>query len=195
MKVFFSCSTTGIPKYKSYYRTTLQEIEKAECELTRDWLEQSITISDNNQSDIAKSQLYKFVSSAIVSADVVIFDCTEPSMALGHQITYAIWKNKPMLVVGKADQFDVNDSFIKGANSNLIKFRPYHDEEDLRFAISKFLNTHKNKEPKVRFDCYLEKKEIQYLEWATEQYDLNKTEIVRKGIHLQMENDNLYLPE
>src|SRR5690554_3739674 len=98
MKVFFSCSTRSITKYAVFYRAVRDEILKLGHRLSRDWIDYSINVAQRGISGVPSHTLYKDVMSAIVVADVVIIDASVKSMSLGHQLTYALHKGKPVLV-------------------------------------------------------------------------------------------------
>lgn len=192
MKVFFSCATTDLLKYKDSYLKIVDTIKQGGHSITRDWLNREVMHLEMKDSKGKRSDLYTKVMSAITQADVVIFDCTVRSMGLGHQLTYALDKGKPTLLLSKGNSMDIKDLFISGSKSGFLTIRNYKDIKDIPEIVNNFLLKNSSR-PKVRFQIVLDKEQNDFIEWASYIYKRNKSEIIKSAIDKSAQEDNNYI--
>ncbi len=192
MKVFFTCSTKDIVKYADFYRAARDEILKQGHQLSRDWIDYSINVAQRKIPDIPSHTLYKDVMSAIVTADAVIVDATVRSMSIGHQLTYAIQKAKPVLVLRHKKKGEVlKKLFIKGSQAKDLLVAEYEDVTSLKKQIRRFLRRYEGRSVK-RFNLVITGAEDRYLNWAVFNHKRTKTEIIQEAIDRMMEKDLVY---
>lgn len=191
MKVYFGCSTKKILDYKDYYRLIIDTIIENGHELTRDWVDESIKLAENNIEENTGVRWYKTVMDSILASDVCIFDTSVNSMSVGHQLTFSLEKKKSVLLIAHTDARDVHNLFISGNRSVLLTIKNYSSKENLKEDIDKFLKDHTNK-PKTRFHFILDKKQNDYLEWASYTYKKNKTDLLKKAINEMIDSDEKY---
>lgn len=191
MEVFFSCSTDNILEHKDSYIAILKTIKSEGHVLTRDWLEKSLDLAEKKREDIPREKLYTEVMSAIIAADVAIFDCTVQSMSIGHQLTFALDKGKPTLLVAQKSQEKIEGLFISGSKSSYLTLRNYSNNEDLKQAILEFLSKNSSK-AKVRFQIVLDRAQHDFIEWASFRYKRNKSDIIKDAIDDKSSNNEEY---
>ncbi len=193
MKTYFACSTNNILKYKEFYRTIRETLLDKGHSLTRDWLEDSIALAERKEEDLFKPQMYDKVMTAIIDADVCIFDCTVSSTGVGQQIMSALRQKKPTLLLIKIDDKneDLDEMFISGNSSGYQVLKGYYDEKEIVNILDKFLKKNESQESE-RKNFYLNGKQITYLEWASRQYDKSQTDIVKEALNSTIENDSLF---
>jgi len=69
----------------------------------------------------------------------VIAEVSGPSLGVGFEISYALYKKKiPVLALVKNDSDNLS-SMIMGCDSELLTIKRYSDEEDLRKIIATFV--------------------------------------------------------
>lgn len=190
MKVFFSCSTNEILKYKNEYKAIRDTVKSLKHSLTRDWLDKSIELAESGQKDVPISRLYSDVVSAILMSDVVIFEGTVRSTSVGHQLTYALEKNKPVLFLTQETGEQLNYLFIGGARTSLLTIKSY-TKNTLAHIITDYLS-HNNGDKKVRFNLVINKPQDNYVEWASYNYKMSKTEVIKQAIDKVMRLDKKY---
>ena len=190
MKVFFSCSTNEILKYKNEYKAIRDTVKSLGHSLTRDWLDKSIELAVSGQKDVPISRLYSDVVSAILMSDVVIFEGTVRSTSLGHQLTYALEKNKPVLFLTQESGEQLNYLFISGARTSLLTIKNY-TKNNLAHIITDYL-ANNNGDKKVRFNLVIDKPQDNYIEWASYNYKMSKTEVIKQAINKLMRLDKKY---
>jgi len=192
MKVFFTCSTRSINKYADFYRATRNEILKLGYQLSRDWIDYSINVAQRKIPDIPSHTLYRDVMSAIVVADVVAIDATIRSMPIGHQLTYALQKGKPVLVLRhKSKGEDLEKLFIEGSQVKDLLVAEYENIDDIKKQLQRFFKKYEDKSVR-RFNLVIIGAEDSYISWAAFNYKKTKTEIIQEAIDKMMERDSVY---
>ena len=187
MKVFFASSTSELKKYKDNYREICRLVKDMGHSLTRDWIEEAIRLYDKG-GNIDREDIYTQVSEAIMAADVVVVEGTIASFSIGHQITLALTKNKPVLFLQlknpqKDKRFKTN--FIDGLKSPLLTVVQYTPDE-LGDILNDFFDKNAGKHI-VKFNIVLTREIENYLNWVSFAYRVNRSEFIRELIikHMQ----------
>lgn len=192
MKVFFTCPTKSIAKYGQCYRTIRDEIISLGHKINRDWIDYSINVAKRGNHDIPSHGLYQDVMSAILTADVIVVDATIKSMSLGHQITYALQKGKPVLLLRRKKK---NESFkklfVEGSNSKDLTTAEYKTIKDIPKILKQFFRKYKNKSQR-RFNLALTSSQDTYINWASFYYRKTKTEVIQEAIDKLAERDSSF---
>ncbi len=189
MVIFFSCSTKDILKYKVFYKEIRDSIKSLGHTINRDWIEKSIEVAEKNKDDIPTYSIYREVMSAIVTADMVVIDATVRSMSVGHQLTFALQKKKPVLLLQYSkEEKGLSELFISGAKSPLLMIRNYKSKEEIMPVIKEFARKYESNS-KTRFNLVLNKAQENYIEWASFTHKKSKTEIIQESINEKMEKD------
>lgn len=127
--------------------------------------------------------------SAIVTSDLVIIDATIRSMSVGHQLTFALQKMKPVLLLQHAkDSVSTKDLFISGAKSPLLMIATYNSKKQILPLIKNFIRKYESNS-KTRFNLVLNKAQDNYIQWSAFNYKRSKTEIIQEAINEKMEKD------
>lgn len=177
-------------QYQDEYRAIRDTIKFLGHGLTRDWIDKSIELAENNQKDIPVSRLYSEVVSAILMADVMIIEGTVNSISLGHQLSYALEKNKPVLFLTQEPHDQLNNLFICGVKTSLLTVKNY-TKDNLAHIITDYL-AQDNGDKKVRFNLVIDKPQDNYLEWAAFTGQRSKTEIIKQAINKLIQSDKQY---
>lgn len=188
MKVFFSCSTGDMLQHRENYLAIVNTIKQHGHVLTRDWLPIAIKQIERNIRGEKRSKLYTKVMSAISRSDVVILDCTVRSMGIGHQLTYSLDKNKPTLLLYNRCGNKMEDLFISGSKSTYLTIKGYNNVDEIEGIVNAFLLKNLSR-PKVRFQLVLDKKQNDFIEWASYRYRRNKSEVIKSAIDKLMSED------
>ena len=190
MKVIFTCSTKEIHKYAEFYRATRKAILDSGCELTRDWLEFSIERAAGRLNDVEPTSIYEVVMRSIFTADLLIADVTVRSMSIGHQLTYALTKKKPILLLLHQDNASTNRQlFIEGSSSKLITKKTYVNIQEITPIVRTFIHDH-SELPEKRFNLKLTNLQNKYLDWANFALGVNKTTLIHSALDQAMGNDS-----
>lgn len=178
MKVFYTASFYGKEKYQKYYDLVRAAIEKTGVEL--------ISPEKGNYKDVLSQQErdklpterlihYEAIRKGILLADAVIIEVSNEDFQLGHEATLAIQDKKPVLCLS------VNENFSEKIDSRYFfgtKYNQYSIEE----VVETFIERAKRNTLSVRFNCFLSISQIHYLEKASANHNVNKSEYLRRLI-------------
>ena len=193
MKIFFTCTTSDFNKHKKdYYRIRNYIVEQGHI-LTRDWLKPTEARIKKGFDDVPDiKSIYDSVINAVYDADLLIVEDTVSNFSTGHQITLALSRNIPTLVlwkVGKHKHF--KSMFIHGVESDCLEIEEYSDK-NLEKTINRFINKYEDKEQKNRFHLVLNNVERKYLDWAHFNKGESRTKLIRKALRNVINNDEEY---
>ncbi len=193
MKVYFTCSTAEFNKYKDTYFEIRNLLVDLDHTLTRDWLAKTESRINNNQIEIEDiEEIYQGCMKAINEADVVIIEDTVSNFSTGHQITVALQRQKPVLVLWSGNKHrHFKKMFIHGIKSNYLEVHQYN-KDNMSEIIKTFLNKYEYARAKNRFHLVLDNVERSYLDWAEFNKDSSRTSIIRDAIRKEIEQDDEY---
>lgn len=194
MKVHFACSTSELNSHKADYRLICRLIKEMGHTITRDWLEEAISIVVSNAvNSLDREDVYNKVVASILASDVVVVEGTIASFSVGHQVTLGLSKNKPTLFLLKKKSDSTKhakgkNSFLAGLTSPLLTVAEY-DESTLPDILNDFLNNNGGR-PVVKFNIVLTREIENYLDWASFNYKVNKSEFIRNLILRHMRDED-----
>lgn len=197
MKIHFACSTSELEIYGKNYTDICSLIRDMGHTITRDWIDNAVaTLNDYKKGKIKidRVEIYNKAIESILASDVVIIEGTVSSFSIGHQMTLALGKNKPTLVLiyndGSERRNKFQSSFIYGVKSPFLTVSKYSNREDLRKILTDFLS--KGIAASIKFNIVLSKEIENYLNWASFYYKINKSEFIRDVLtkHMNTEDKN-----
>jgi len=195
MKVHFACSTSELEIYSKNYIDICDILRDMGHTITRDWINNAVaTLNDYKRGKfkIDRVAIYNKAVESILASDAVVIEGTVSSFSIGHQMTLALNKNKPTLILiyndGSSKNNKFQNSFIHGIRSPLLTVAKYSNTEDLRRILSNFLKEKFG--ANIKFNIVLSKEIENYLDWASFYYKKNKSEFIRDIILEHMKNDD-----
>ena len=129
---------------------------------------------------------------AVNAADVLVIEDTISNFSAAHQITIAVMKKKPVLVLrlrNKNKHFKT--TFMDGFKSPYLEMHEY-SLENYQQIIRSFLKKYDRATDKHRFNLVIDEVERNYLEWATHKYEKSRTELIRSAIRDKVAGDKNY---
>ena len=190
MKIHFTASSIKLLEYKKNYLAIKNEILDLGHTLTRDWIQNAIKKREEGEI-VDRETIYEKTMEAVLMADVIIVEGTVPSFSIGHQVTLALSKNKPVLFLLAKNHVEENalkSTFIDGINSPLLTTAEY-DHDNVKEIIANFLLKYKDG-LHIRFNLVLNNELDNYLDWAIFTYKTNKSEFIRNLISKNMQKDD-----
>ncbi|MFC1653294.1 hypothetical protein ACFL1M_00410 [Patescibacteria group bacterium] len=185
MKVYFTASVSGSKKYLNHYKKIVETLEKLDCKV----LEQTTKVNEdyvyNEISDDDKVGYYKQVLKWMNQADVVLVEASSNSLSLGHEITVALEKGKPVIVLhstGKASHFLVG---VKSDKLIVEKYSLEDLEDVLEFAIKEAAG-----KTDTRFNFFISPKIANYLDWIARKKRVPRAVYLRRLIEEDMGDSN-----
>lgn len=193
MKIYFTASTAQFNKYKKTYFAIRDFLVQENHTLTRDWLKHTGERIAQGELDVRNiKDIYNKCVLAINQAQLVIIEDTVSNFSTGHQITLALQKQKPTLVLwqGKKHRY-FNQMFIHGIDSEYLQIAQYKPE-NLKTIITAFINKYQDFNNKTRFNLVLNQYERNYLDWVQFNRGINRTKIIKSSLNEVIEKDLAY---
>jgi hypothetical protein len=193
MKIYFTASTAEFKKYKKNYFAIRDFLVRENHTLTRDWLKHTGDRIDDGELNVRDiKDIYKKCIISINQADLVIIEDTVSNFSTGHQITIALQRQKPTLVLWKGKKHRYfNQMFIHGIDSEYLEIAQY-TTTNLEQLIKTFINKYQDFNNKTRFNLVLNQYERNYLDWVRFNRGTNRTKIIKSSLNEFIKNDTEY---
>lgn len=173
--VFFDTSTLSDG---AIWETYLQAITESHATSSHDWLTYTQQWdSDSPRED--RTMLYASILQALNTCDVAIFDVTVPSMRMGHEVTIALERNIPVLVLVNKQERRPDSLFLQALPNSRLRIKSYNDTFDLLMQIRLFLRKYSTG-IKKRLDIALEEDLHAFISREAERKGITKTEMLHR---------------
>lgn len=181
MKVYFSASITGKKLYLKSYQKIVDLIRScghlALAEHILDHTESQIHLEIREERIAFHQQLEKWIS----EADCMVVEATFPSISVGYEISLALNRNKPVLIL-----YSEGDppALLNGMNDDKIICEQY-TKNNLKETIEAFLDYVKGNVDS-RFTFYLTSAQMAHLSNKAREKRLHKAAYLRDLISRDM---------
>jgi hypothetical protein len=175
MKIYLTHSTSKLVENRNMYEHLRSFLIDKGYTLTYDWLPDALKHIAKGTKKPNYQKIYRESVVAIDKADIVIIEDTVSSFSTGHQITLAIQRKKPTLVLwGKNKNKHFENSYLHAIKSEYLQIQSY-DKDNLEEVISSFINKYGDIGERHRFNLVISDLEKRYLEWAQHHKNMSKT--------------------
>lgn len=189
MKVFFGTTTAKLIEYYPIYSKVRAELINQNCIILDDWLEDAYEYKRRKpEGKRDKKGNYNKITDAIDKCDFVVIEFSVPNFSSSHQITYALTRQKPVLVLRLEKDNSFADSYLEWIDSKLITIRDY-EIENIEGVIKEFIGITSLGKGLKRYNVVLDDKHKYYLDWANNRYNDSRSEIIRKALDEHIEFD------
>jgi len=183
MKAYFVGSIKGRENYLNNYKRIIDHLVKNKIIVIEDTLRPS---SDEvySLSDKDKIAYYKQVLKWINDADVTIAEVSHPSIGVGYEISQAVEKEKPVIIL-----YSNNEAphFLEGIQSDKVILVQY-TSDDLEDSLTAALEMASSKID-TRFNFFISPKIGNYLDWVSKKKKLPRAVYLRKLIEEDMKKN------
>lgn len=184
MKIYFSASRLYKAQYSENYKKILNVLKKSGCELLDNtYFKPSPSGYLMPEGD--RKNLYRSMLKNMDNSDFCVFEASYPStLHIGHEITLAMGKSKPVIVLYTKDHEPI---LFKGIPNGKIIWIEYNDdslEKQLNEAIER-----SKKEIDVRFNFFVSPKILAYLDWVAQKRMVPRSVFLRDLIEREMKKD------
>lgn len=186
MKVYFVGSISGKKIFESHYEKVIELLKKHGHQVTENTMEPSFEYV-YQLSDEGKVEQYKNVLKWIKTSDLVIAEASHPSLGVGYEISLALERNKPVIVLyteGKAPHF------LEGYESeklNVLKYTIEELEELLLSAIDFAAD-----QADTRFNFFISPRHMQFLDYISQTKKVPRSVYLRQLIEEDREKNTEY---
>lgn len=137
------------------------------------------------KSDKERKEYYKIVLNWISKSDMVVVEASFPStINIGHEVSLAIEKGKPVVILYKKGR---NPSFFLGLQSEKMFWVEY-EKDNLEDRLENAL-VEAQKVQDVRFNFFVAPKHLAYLDWVAKTKKLPRAVFLRNLIEREMKKD------
>lgn len=192
MKIWFGTTTTQLLDYKDIYFSIRDYLKEQGHIVIYDWLDTALEYRLNNPEGKRNiKNIFNEITTAIEEADAVIIEYTVPNFSSSHQITYALHKRKPTLVMRLHKDNTFSDSYIEALESPFLSLKDY-TLANFKDVIDEFLGYSQIKKGMGRYNIVLDNTQKFYLDWASAKYKKSRSEIIRDALEDKVQNDNYF---
>lgn len=192
MKVWFGCTTFKWPEYRGNYFLIRDYLKELGCIIMADWIDDVDKTYGQPHKQRNIHDIFKNVVTAIDTADAVVIEYTVPNFSSSHQINYALLKRKPTLIMRlHKDNPRFTDSYLEALRSQNLTLKQY-TKRNYKEVLEEFIGFSKVGQGQQRYNIVLDRKQKYYLDWASEQYNRSRSEIIRSLIDGEIDNDKFY---
>ncbi len=187
MKIYFTAAIYQKPQFGAYYDRIVAVLEKAGTvqhkHITDKTLDMVMT-----QSAADNLAYYRQANRWISSADLVVVEASFPStINIGHEITLAFDKGKPVIVLYKVGHDSI---FLHGINSERLILAEYTDD-----TLEQVLNdsiTFARDTADTRFNFFISPRHIAYLDWVAKVKKIPRSVYLRRLIEQDRERNEVF---
>lgn len=186
MKVYFVGSIVGKKKFGDNYKKIVKAIEKTGSKL----FENTLNPSEEyvyGLSEKDKMNYYKQLIRWINAADVVVVEASQQSTSLGHEITVALDKGKPVIALYTKGN---DPHLLQGLTSDKMLLAEY-DIDDIDFLIRDLFEDAQD-QMDVRFNFFVSPKIVNYLDWIAKKKRMPRAVYLRRLIDQDMDKNKEY---
>lgn len=191
MDIYLSCPITNLVSYKNNYLEIRKAVLKLGHHLKSDLLLTYVKLAEANKPIVPSQEAYKKTISSIIKSDAVICDITVKSTSMGHIITFAINKHKPVLVLYQKESNNPSHIFLAMSQSPLLVVKSYKSKDEILPILEKFLFS-AGKKSKTRFNLVINNAQNAYLDWVAFTNKKSKTKIIQEAIDEKIDRDKSY---
>ncbi len=183
MRAHFIGSAVNLSEDVNSYSAIIQALKKSGVELTSNWVnEANKKLGLKNQITTSKydwDNIYKENMEAISKADIVVAEVSKKSFLVGFQVSLAIQQKKPTLLLSILDHVD--SAIGVSLNEELVSYCQYNDK-NIDNAISEFVAENSKEKKQIRFNFFIDKKLLNYINWRSLNTGKTKSDIIREAL-------------
>jgi 2'-deoxynucleoside 5'-phosphate N-hydrolase len=187
MKIYFTASLTGKNLYEENYKKIIKILEDMDIKVVSDHVltEEKGGVSAKSHEEIIS--FYKKISNWISQSDIVVAEVTYPSTNVGHEITLALEKGKPVIFLYIEGKEPKLLNALDSEKSQLIPYKP----KDLKTILKTSIEEAQD-QMDVRFNFFISPKIGAYLDWIAKQKKTPRAVFLRRLIEEHMKKNKDY---
>jgi len=189
MKIYFSCSSSGLPKFLREYNFIRKTIKGLNNEIIFDWIDRSFNEVNKNQlTKDDEINIHEEGINAIGSADALVADVSFPSASVGFQVGLALSRKIPVLCIYSEELGDKEAPRVTQAiKSPLLLIRSYTEKSLKKVIYDFFGNLPESK--LIKFNFIITTKISEYLNWGSEKNNISKSDFLREIVEKIIDSD------
>lgn len=190
MKIYFSAAIFQRDKFGDSYLEIIKILQEFGHEVRHEHITDHTLKFVLEQSTEDLKKYYKKFSAWMRQSDIIVIEASFPSTVnIGHEITLALSKNKPVIVLYQQDLKPTMLVSIENENLICIEYTPITLETNLGNALD-----YVSSQIDVRFNLFLPAKMSQYIEIISKEEKISKSHFIRSLIKKHMQENPITAP-
>lgn len=186
MKAYFTASVSGKGTYEKSYTAIVESLKKNGYEVY-DHILKTDSSQINLQTDKERVSYYKKMVEMISKCDLCVAEVSTSSLSVGHEITIAVEKGKP--VIAFYDK-KITPNLIKGIASEKFQTIAY-DKDTLEETVKNALNKARSNMD-IRFNFFISPQINEYLDWISRVKRVPRAVYLRELVEKEIEKNKEY---
>lgn len=141
-----------------------------------------------NVDDDYRVKYYREMLDKINRADLIFAEVSYSSASIGHEVSVALDKNKPVILVSEQGRMP---QIYKAMRDYDIYCVEYKSTDDLLMRLEDEIQNVKEGED-IRFNFLIPPSMVDYLEWVSKSRRIPKSVFIRDLVKREMQNDEGY---
>lgn len=186
MKIYFVASIAGKIKFGENYKNIISLLEELGHKVTENTMKPTLN-EVYSLTDDGKIEQYRNVLKWIQNSDMLVAEATHPSLGVGYEISLALEKGKPVVVLyaeGNAPHF------LEGYDNEKLVIVKYRMEE-LRDTLGDSIKF-AAEQTDIRFNFFISPKISNFLDWMSREKRIPRSVYLRRLIENDMSKNTEY---
>ena len=191
MKIYFTASVSAKelhPEIEKRYVRIVEKLEQLGHKVEADHVLSLHHEDIKHVDDEYRMNYYREMIKTINRVDIVITELSYSSASIGHEISLALEKNKPVIILCEEGRIP---QIYKAMQSHDLYFVEYTDENDLLERLEEEINNVKEGED-IRFNFLIPPSMVDYLEYVSKRDRVPKSVYIRNLIRDELRKDKEY---
>lgn len=187
MKAYFTASISGKKLFEENYRKIFSTLKNLEVDVLSDHVLKTDFKDIKEVTPAQEKEFYQQMNDWINQADVVIAEVSQQSTSVGHEVTLAFSKNKPVIALHTKDKRTI---ILEGTDSEKLQLVPY-DFDDLEEKLREALELASGAQD-TRFNFFISPRHQAYLDWIARERKIPRSVFLRRLIEEHMRKNKDY---
>lgn len=189
MKIYFTAAIAQKDEYGQYYSKIVEVLESKGHQVQHLHITQGSHTKVLAEDHEETSRYYRKMTKWITESDLVVAETSFPStLNVGHELTLALEKGKPVVLFYKKDHDPI---LMHGVNSERLFLLEYTDET-LAETVKEALEFAKD-QADTRFNFFISPSLSHYLDWICQHRKVPRSVYLRQLIEDDMSKNTEYL--
>lgn len=177
MKVHFISSTLNLASNVEVFAEIIEAIKSEGASIVGEWMNEALENPVPTDDVVSWSEIYKESMNYITDADLIVAEISDRSFFVGFRVSSALALKKPVLLLSRTR--DVLGALGVSENEDIVTFRHYN-ESNLKGHVSHFINEYKNDRKNIRFNMFIDRKSLSYLNATSQLTGETKAQVIRR---------------
>lgn len=187
MKVFFLSTPRGMDKLKNNYKKIYDSVTELGYENVSDFTVGVEPESFYKGEEVDRVKHYKQMVDDVKKADVVVFETSTHSLAVGHMVNLALSMGKPVIALYIKGSMPY---FLSGLVDDKFQLIEYNNE-NVKGLLDGALG-YATGQADTRFNFFVSPSIVSYLDWVSKKRRLPRAVYLRRLIEEDMRSNKEY---